>query len=256
MTKKIIIANWKMNLLQAGAVLLTKDLIKGLGNLGEKVDVVLCASFTSLDAISELIKGTNIKLGAQNVFWENKGAYTGEISPRMLGEWGVKYSIVGHSERRENLGETDAMVNKKVRVSLENSLVPIICIGEKKEERKRGKKKIVVKKQLLAALKDIKLDGIKEIVIAYEPVWVIGTGKPVRPEDAEEMHEMIDRELVKLYSKAEREKYFRIIYGGSVDSGTAPAFFAQKLIDGSLVGAASLRLNEFTGIIKAAVLKR
>jgi len=253
MKRKIIIANWKMNLLQAGAVLLTKELIKELGNLPEKVDIVLCPSFTSLDEISELLKDTQIKLGAQNVFWENKGAYTGEISPSMLREWNCEYVIVGHSERRKNLGETDEMVNKKVKAVLENDLVPIICLGETKEERKKGKKKIAVKRQLKAALKNIKLNNIKEIIIAYEPVWVIGTGKPVEPEDAEEMHEMIEELLIKLYGKDLSEKYFRVIYGGSVESKTAPGFFAQKLVDGALVGGASLRLNEFVGIVRAAV---
>lgn len=253
MKKKIIIANWKMNLIEAETIPLVKELIKELGDSPEKVDVVLCPSFIPLDEVSKLLEGTKIKLGAQDVFWEPRGTYTGEISPRMLKEWNCEYVIVGHSERRENLGETDEMINKKIRGALENDLVPIICVGETKEERKQGKKKTVVKKQLQAALKGIKLDGIKGIVVAYEPVWVIGTGKPVKPEDAEEMHEMINELLIKLYGENEREKYFRIIYGGSVDSGSALGFFAEKLIDGSLVGGASLRVEEFAGIVRAAV---
>jgi triosephosphate isomerase len=250
--KKIIIANWKMNLIEAETVLLVKELIKELGDSPEKVDVVLCPSFIPLDEVSKLLEGTNIKLGAQDIFWETRGTYTGEISPRMLQEWNCEYVIVGHSERRQNFKETDEMVNKKVIAAVENDLIPIICVGETKAERKAGKKKSVVKKQLLAALKNVKLDRAKEIIIAYEPVWVIGTGKPVKPEDAEEMHVMVRGLLDKLYTPALRDKYFRIIYGGSVDSKSASDFFKQELIDGSLVGGASLLVNEFVGIVKAA----
>lgn len=255
MKQKIVIANWKMNLLQAEAVLLVKDLIKSIGEAAAQVEVVLCPSFTSLDALNQLTSSTKIKLGGQNMFWEDKGAYTGEISSRMLREWNCQYVIVGHSERRENFGEIDEMVNKKVLAALENNLKPIICVGETKAERQAGRRKTVVQKQLNRVLKNVKLENDQEIIIAYEPVWVIGTGKPVKPDDAEEMHQVIDGLLKKLYSPALREKHFRIIYGGSVDSRSAPGFFAQELIDGFLVGGASLILEEFTGIVRAALNK-
>ena len=251
--KKIVVANWKMNLTVGESTLLIKELIKQIGPGVGKADVVLCPSYLAITEASKLLAGTGVKLGAQNVFSEPKGAYTGEISPRMLREWNVEYVIVGHSERRENLGETDLMVNKKIKNALENDLKPIICVGETKAERKAGKKKKVVEAQIKKALAGVRLDSEKEIVIAYEPVWVIGTGKPVEPEDAEEMHEMIDKLLIKLYGPEARKKNFRIIYGGSVDGDSAKNFFAEKLIDGSLVGAASLRVEEFVKIVKAAI---
>lgn len=252
--KTIFIANWKMNL----SVAETTNLAVSIGERFEKNDlkkaeIVLCPSFTSLFSLSDVLKKNNplnFRLGAQDVFWEEKGAYTGEISTKMLKEVGCDYVIVGHSERRQNLGETDEMVNRKVKVALEYDIVPIVCVGETFEERQKGIRDVVVDRQTAKALEGVELFGNKKIIIAYEPVWVIGTGQAVDPEDAEHSHRMIREALLEIFSADIVEKHFQIIYGGSVDSGNIRDFLDKESIEGVLVGGASLKAEEFVKMIK------
>lgn len=255
MKQKIFVANWKMNLGVAESLKLTEELGLALRSFANKnAEIVLCPSFTALAALLGLLQEENpsgFKIGAQDVFWEEKGAFTGEISPKMLLEAGCEYVIVGHSERRANLGETDEMVNKKVKISLENELVPIVCVGETFEERQKGIRDVVVARQTLKALDGVKLFGNKKVIIAYEPVWVIGTGQAVLPEDAEHSHRMIRETLLEIFPVDAVEKHFKIIYGGSVDGSNIKDFTERENIDGVLVGGASLKAGEFVKMIKA-----
>jgi len=257
MKQFIFIANWKMNLSIAESVNLTRQIGELLKDVDStKVEIVLCPSFTSLLAIFEILKKTNaviFKLGAQNVFWQEKGAFTGEISPAMLQETGCQYVIVGHSERRQNLGETDEMINQKIKTSLKNNLIPILCVGETYEERQKGIRDVVVARQVGLALQGVEIFGTRKIIIAYEPVWVIGTGQAVEPEDADHSHRIIKEALIEIFPIDVVEKHFNIIYGGSVDSKNIKSFIDQENIDGVLVGGASLRADEFAQMIKKLV---
>ena len=230
------------------------DQLKDLVN--ERVDIILCPSFTALSSINALLQkfGRGIfKLGAQNVFWEEKGAFTGEISAKMLEEVGCKYAIVGHSERRQNLLETDEMVNKKVKVVLKSNLTPIVCVGETFDERQKGIRDVVVARQTGKALENVELFGTKKIIIAYEPVWVIGTGQAVEPKDAEHSHRIIREALRELFPADVVERHFNIVYGGSVDSANIKSFIDQEHIDGVLVGGAALKADEFVKMIKQII---
>lgn len=253
--KKIFIANWKMNLAVVETEKLTKELSQGLRSLvNEELEIVLCPAFPALDNLSLMLKKenpANLKIGAQDVFWEERGAFTGEVSVKMLKEADCEYVIVGHSERRKNLGETDEMVNKKVKVLLENNLTPIICVGETFEERQKGIRDVVVARQTAAAMDGTEIFGNKKVIIAYEPVWVIGTGQAVDPEDAEHSHKMIRESLLEIFSLDIVEKHFQIIYGGSVDSKNIKDFVDREAIGGVLVGGASLKAEEFVKMIKA-----
>ena len=239
MNEKIIIANWKMNL----PILSEWKEIKGQ----DGVEIVICPPFTHIEELARLLKGKNIKLGAQNCFGENQGAYTGEISPLMLKNLGVEYVIVGHSERRNYLGETDEMIAKKIKAVIENKLTPILCIGETLEQRKRGLTKEIIKNQVQKDLKEIKnlKLKIKNLVVAYEPVWAIGTGNYCQPEDASEIIIFIKTTLNSKFhipnSKA--------LYGGSVDSKNIAGYIKYPAIDGALVGGASIKIEEFKKII-------
>lgn len=253
MKKPIFIANWKMNLLIKESLALVEQLYESLKDINsEKVETILCPSFTALPALNEMLKrlgAEQFKLGAQDVFWEEKGAFTGEISPKMLEEVGCTYVICGHSERRQHLGETDEMVNKKVKIISKHSLMPIVCVGETYEERQKGIRDVVVARQVGKALEGVELFGTKRIIIAYEPVWVIGTGQAVEPEDAEHSHRIILEALRELFSPDVIERHFNIIYGGSVDSTNIKSFIDQENIDGVLVGGASLKADEFVRMI-------
>ncbi|MCX7778702.1 MAG: triose-phosphate isomerase [Patescibacteria group bacterium] len=254
MKNKIFIANWKMSISLTETENLTKEIlaalkkIKNLGNL----EIVLCPSFTALPKVGELIKKTEmpICLGAQDVFWEERGAYTGEISVLMLKELGVKYIIVGHSERRNYLKEDDEMIHKKVKVILNHGLIPILCVGEKFEERQIGQKDFVIIQQVSAALDGIHFDEKNQIVIAYEPVWVIGSGQAVEPTEAEYTHRVIKQRLIDFLPIDFIENNVRIIYGGSVEQNNVSDFLEQENVDGVLVGGASLKTDEFLSMIK------
>ncbi|MFA6603704.1 MAG: triose-phosphate isomerase [Patescibacteria group bacterium] len=253
--KRYLIANWKMQLNAAASVELAREVVKLWGAQGAgqpDTVVVVCPSHVSLDAVHKIVNGTSVAMGAQDVFWEDKGAFTGEIAAATLKELGCEFCIVGHSERRGFLGETDAMVQKKVAALLRHSITPVICVGETLEERRAGKRDSVVIGQVRAALQDNRPVGTQRIIIAYEPRWVIGTGQAVAPDDAASMHRLIKETLYDLLPNDIVEQYFSIIYGGSADTQNLAAFLAVDLIQGALVGGASLRAAEFVKMAELA----
>ena len=246
MRKKIIAGNWKMNYTITEADSFVNS-IKDRINTNE-VDVVLCVPSVCLQCVEEIIDNTNIALGAQNVYFEDKGAYTGEISANMLLSVNAKYCIVGHSERRMYFNETDEIINKKAKKLLEKSIVPIICVGETLEQREKEKQFDIVSNQVKNALKDISEDFVKnKVVIAYEPIWAIGTGKTATPAQAEEMCKFIRDEIKNLYSESVAEST-RIQYGGSVKPSNANEILNLPNVDGALVGGASLT-DDFVAIV-------
>jgi len=247
--KKIIAGNWKMNKTLSDAENLASAIKLDLADCRE-VDVVLCPPFTALKTVGEVIADTHIKLGAQNMHWETSGAFTGEISPAMLRDLFCRYVIIGHSERRSIFGETDAMINRKLRAALAANLTPILCVGETLQERDSGKAVDVVRQQLTADLDGLK-DEAKSIVIAYEPVWAIGTGRTATPEQAQEMHAHI-RGVISELAGEEAASAVRIQYGGSVKPSNAAEIFRQPDVDGGLIGGASLEARSFVEIVKAS----
>jgi len=248
MRKFLIAGNWKMNKLTNEAKKLAEDIVKGIKDEKE-VDVVLIPPFTALYIVSSVISNTNIFLGAQNVFWEKEGAYTGEISPLMLLDLGCKFVIIGHSERREYLNETDEMINKKIKTALNFNLYPILCIGETEEEREAGKTFDKIKMQLENDLKNI--SNIENLIIAYEPIWAIGTGKTALPEQAQEVHFFIRDWIKDKYGK-ELANSLRILYGGSVKPANIYSLLVEPDIDGALIGGASLKAKDFIEIVRIA----
>ncbi|MBT3689931.1 triose-phosphate isomerase [bacterium] len=249
MKKNIIIANWKMSLTDLEAIELSKKLVKKLKKQNE-VDVAICPSHTALDRVASEIKRSEIKLGAQNCFWEDTGSFTGAISPKVLNELNCSYVIIGHSERREHLNETDGMVNKKVKAALANNLIPIICVGETFSERQEGHKDFKIMEQVSKAIKDVELNN-KEIIIAYEPVWVIGSGQAVEPVEAEHTMQVIRQVIIDNFSPEIFDTQVRLIYGGSIDKDNILEFVNQPSIEGALVGGASLDVDKFVPIIDA-----
>jgi len=245
--RPIIAGNWKMNKTVAEA----KDLASKLGPLvsgAKDREVVLAPTFTALNAVSEAIKGTNMTLAAQNLHWEDKGAFTGEISAEMLLDLGCKYVIIGHSERRQYFGETDETVNKKVRQALNKGLLPIVCVGELLSEREAGKATEVIDRQVTGALKGVTAAEMQKIVVAYEPVWAIGTGKTATPDQANEIHAFIRGKVRSLYDAGVAEG-LRIQYGGSVTPENVSQLMAKPDIDGALVGGASLKPESFAALV-------
>ena len=240
-----------MNLNSAEASELAEAVVAQVGTQME-VAVCLCPTFTSLEAVSQKVVDSNIALGAQNMHHENSGAYTGEISAEMLRHLFVSFVIIGHSERREYFGESDATVNKKTLAALNASLKPIVCIGETLEERESGQLEAVIERQLKGALVSVSSDHADQLVIAYEPVWAIGTGKTATPEDAEAVHAYIRRLLTETLG-AEAAAKVRILYGGSMKPENAEALLSQKNIDGGLIGGASLKAHAFTSIVESAI---
>jgi triosephosphate isomerase len=216
-----------------------------------KSEVVVCVPYTSLHTASQMLKNTNIGLGAQNVHWSDKGAFTGEISASMLLEMGVKYVIIGHSERRQYFGETDQTVNKRVIQALSNGLTPILCVGETEQQRLSGQTDEVNRRQLTIGLQDIYEEDAQKIVIAYEPVWAIGTGRTATEQDADETIGKIREMLSVMYSRDTALK-IRIQYGGSMNSKNAQGLMAMPQIDGGLIGGASLKAEDFSLIVKAS----
>jgi len=248
MRKPIIAGNWKMNKTAGEAVELVTALKGKVADVTD-VDIVVGPTFTALLAVSEIIKGSNIKLTAQNMYWEEKGAFTGEISPVMLKDVGCQYVIIGHSERRAYFSETNETVNNKVKAAHAYSLNPIVCVGEKLEERESGVMKDVVKDHVVNGLAGLSEEQMFNTVIAYEPVWAIGTGKTATPEQAQEVHEFIRELLAETFSSAVAEAV-RIQYGGSVKPNNVAELMAKPDIDGGLIGGASLDADSFTQIIK------
>ncbi len=236
--KKIIAGNWKMNMTPSEAVSLVETLKPLVVN--DEVDVVFCVPAIDIIPAMEAAKGTNINIGAENMYFEEKGAYTGEISPLMLKDAGVKYVIIGHSERREYFAETDETINKKVLKAFEHGLTPIICCGESLTQREQGITIDWIRQQIKIAFLNVTADQAKTAVIAYEPIWAIGTGKVATTEQAEEVCAAIRVCIGEIYDQATAEA-IRIQYGGSVSASSAPELFAQPNIDGGLVGGASLK---------------
>ena len=251
MRKPMVAGNWKMNKTAEESKKLAAELKPTLSKIGE-VDRVLCPPFTDLWKVFSVIQGTDIGLGAQNMYWEDSGAYTGEISPGMLAEV-CNFVILGHSERRQYFNETDATVNKKVKAALKHGLIPIMCIGESLEENEAGLTADVVRRQVTKGLAGLTANDGSRMILAYEPIWAIGTGLAATPEDANKIHREVVREsLVELFGE-DTAQLIRILYGGSVKPGNAADFFNQSDIDGALVGGASLKSDSFIAIVEAAV---
>lgn len=251
-TRKYLIAgNWKMNLNSAEGAKLASQVASMFGQQTD-VSVCVCPTFTALESVSKVINESIIQLGAQNMHFESSGAYTGEISAEMLRHLYCNFVILGHSERRQHFGETDETVNRKALAALQANLKPIVCIGETLEEREADQVKEVISKQTRGALAGITAEKAESLVIAYEPVWAIGTGKTATPEMAEEVHAEIRCILASLLGEEAAERV-RILYGGSMKPGNAPELLSQKNIDGGLIGGAALKANDFGGIVEAAI---
>ena len=238
--KKIIAGNWKMNKTPSEAVALVEELKPLVAN--EEVDVVFCVPAIDIVPVVEAAKGTNIQVGAENMYFEESGAYTGEISPAMLTDAGVKYVVLGHSERREYFAETNETVNKKMLKAFEHGIIPIMCCGETLEQREQGVTMDFIRQQVKVGFQNVTADQAKTAVNAYEPIWAIGTGKTATTEQAEEVCAGIRACIAEVYDEATAEA-IRIQYGGSVNAGNAAELFAQADIDGGLVGGASLKAD-------------
>jgi triosephosphate isomerase len=248
--RKLIAGNWKMNKTAADGAALIKDIAAEVGRL-DTVDIVVCPPFTALESAAKALEGQSVKLGAQNMHPEKGGAYTGEVAAEMLRALFVSHVILGHSERRTYFGETDAFINKKVVAALANQLKPIFCVGETLAEREAGQTLAVVQKQTEGGLQGVTAEQIASVVIAYEPVWAIGTGKVATTAQAQEVHAFIRDLLTKLYGAPLAQKV-RILYGGSMKPSNAPELLTQKDIDGGLIGGASLEARSFIDLVKAA----
>ncbi|QGU32263.1 triose-phosphate isomerase [Thermochromatium tepidum] len=248
MRQPLIAGNWKMNNTRAGAESLIQGVIEGSTGM-TKTEIAVCVPFVFLELGQRLLSGTPIRLGAQNVSTEASGAYTGEISAAMLREFGCRYVICGHSERRQYYGETDAVVAKKLAMVVSSGMTPILCVGETLEQREQGVTETVIARQIDAIIEANGIDSIGQIEIAYEPVWAIGTGKTATPEQAQEVHAFIRRRIA-AHGGAIAEK-MRILYGGSVKPSNAADLLAMPDIDGGLIGGASLVAEEFLAICRA-----
>jgi triosephosphate isomerase len=258
MERRLFIAgNWKMNMTRADAESLATGLVQRIGNV-KHVDLAVCPPFVYLTTIESIIAHTGIEMGAQNVWYEENGAYTGEISESMLKDVGCRYVIIGHSERRHVIGETDELINRKILKALDSGLDVIFCVGELLEEREGGNTEEVVTRQIKRGLEGVPgsyPDGVslaRHLTIAYEPVWAIGTGKTATPDQAQEVHAMIRRLMADLYDN-EIAADIRIQYGGSVKPANAKELLQQADVDGALVGGASLKSEDFAGIVNAGV---
>src|ERR1700758_1772496 len=248
MRKKIIAANWKMNMTQAESARFVESFVRDLGEITD-VEVVIVPPFTAIAKVMEALgRAHNIKVGAQNMYWEKSGAFTGEISAALLRDLFVHYIVLGHSERRTLFGETDEMVNRKVRAAHETKLRPIVCIGETLEQRDRGNVEKILSIQLRGSLAGLDPKELQETVVAYEPVWAIGTGRNATPDQAQRAHAFIRQTLAELSDQGTADR-IRIQYGGSVKPSNAAELMAQADIDGALVGGASLEARSFAEIV-------
>lgn len=251
MRKIIIAGNWKLNKTSQEAIELVNGLNRELVDV-TSVDIVVCPPFTALTEVSDVLTDSNIDLGAQNLYWEDSGAFTGEVSAPMLKAVGAKYVIIGHSERRQFFGETNATVNKRLKAALKHKLIPIVCVGENLQEREANKTFDVIRDHVEGSLAGLSEEEIKGLVIAYEPVWAIGTGKTATSAQAQEVHKFI-RELLTKMTSHEVAQAVRIQYGGSVKPENTAELIGQEDIDGALVGGASLKADSFSAIVKNSV---
>ncbi len=252
MRRPIIAGNWKMNKTIDEAVDIAVGLKRKFYTFSD-ADIVICPPFTALSKVNDQILDSSIMLGAQDMYWEGSGAFTGEISPNMLKDAGCRYVIAGHSERRNIFGETDEEVNKKIKVILKHGMVPIMCIGEKLEERDNGTTFEILEKQLTRGLDGIAKEDVTRLIVAYEPIWAIGTGRTATPQQAQEAHKFIRDFIERSYDRESAVK-IRIQYGGSVKPDNIAQLMTQEDVDGALVGGASLDVNSFTEIVKNSVL--
>jgi triosephosphate isomerase len=250
MRKKIIAGNWKMNIKPSETAALVKAVAEATKDY-TNVEIVCCTPAIDIPAAVEAAKGTQVGVGGENAHWKESGAYTGEISTGMLTDAGAKYVIIGHSERRQYFGETDETVNLRTRAVIAAGLTAIVCIGETLEEREAGKLVEVIERQMNVGLKDVTATDCTNLVIAYEPVWAIGTGKTATPDQAQEVHALIRATLAKLVGE-ETAETVRIQYGGSMKPSNAAELLAKKDIDGGLIGGAALKAEDFAGIVAAA----
>jgi triosephosphate isomerase (TIM) len=250
MRTPLVAGNWKMNKTAAEARDLVSKILLPLREISN-VEKVLCPPFTSIFAVSAMLEGSNIGLGAQNLHWEERGAFTGEVAPNMVKEF-CSYAIIGHSERRTYFGETDETVNRKLRAALKMDLIPIVCVGESLEQYESGQTSEVVRRQIKLGFADVDSASAARIVVAYEPVWAIGTGKASSGENANFVHGKVIRPALSELFGGNNAQAIRILYGGSVTAANASEFFSQSDIDGALVGGASLKPDEFVAITKAA----
>jgi triosephosphate isomerase len=248
--KKLIAGNWKMNKTPADGATLAAELVTLVGKVPD-VDIVICPPFTALESVARKLDGSIVKLGAQNMHPDDNGAFTGEVSPPMLRALFATHVILGHSERRSLFGETDAFINKKVLAAFKNQLRPILCVGETLAERENGSTLKVVQTQLEAGLDGVSKDQAGSLIVAYEPVWAIGTGKVATSDQAQEVHGFIRGLLTKLFTEPVSQRV-RILYGGSMKPANAPELLAQKDIDGGLIGGAALEARSFVELVKAA----
>ena len=250
MRMPLVMGNWKMS----GTLAEARPLATGVRDALRRtrgVDIAVCPPFTALTAVGEILRDSTIGLGGQNCHWDAQGAHTGEVAPKMLVEIGCRYVLVGHSERRKEMGETDDLINRKVKAALEHGLTPVLCVGETGEERRQGLTFTTVEGQLRAGLTGLSAEAIEKIVLAYEPVWAIGTGQSATPAQASEVHGYLRGLLSELTSK-EGAQTIRILYGGSVKPDNAAELSAAADIDGALVGGASLKVQDFVAIAKQA----
>lgn len=247
MRKKVIAGNWKMNKNRQEAQEFMKEFLPLVADT--KNEVVICAPYLDLSSLVEMTRATNVKIGAQNMHWEENGAYTGEVSASMLKELGVEYVIIGHSERRQYFNETDETVNQKVKAAFAHELRPIVCVGETLEQREQGITKQVITNQTKLALEGLTTEQVENTIIAYEPIWAIGTGKTATSEDANNSIQEIRQEIAQIYGQNTAQRVI-IQYGGSVKSANAKELFTTSDIDGGLVGGASLKAEEFSKIVK------
>lgn len=250
MRKKIAAGNWKMNTTPAEGLKFVSEILGHVAEVESDVELIVCPPYTHLATIIEKVKGSRIMVGAQNCAWELSGAYTGEISVPMLKEMGVTHVIIGHSERREYFHESDEMMLMKIRLTLSYGLTPIFCIGEKLEEREKSIQFAVVEEQMKNVIFQLSEEALKKVVIAYEPVWAIGTGKTATPEQAQKMHAFI-RDTISAQYGVSIANVIPILYGGSVKAANAKEIFGQTDVDGGLIGGASLSLPEYIQIAKS-----
>lgn len=254
MGKKIVIANWKMKPGLGATMKLTREIREKCRDLAGKCEVVVCPNFISLREVKKELEGSGLKVGAQDVFWEAEGAYTGEISPPMLVEAGCEYVIVGHSERRKFMMVNYEMIHRMIKAVLRaDNLVPIVCIGENWDERKTDRRDFVLFDQLQQALSGVDIMGAQKVIVAYEPIWAIGSGTAIEPSEAEYAHKIIKLTLKDMFGQKAVTDNFRIIYGGSLNSRNVSGFVDMENLDGVLVGGASLDAQEFYGVAKAIV---
>ena len=250
MRKQIIAGNWKMHTDLAEATILVEGIKAALAEGEVSREVVVCPPFTGLSTVADLIEDTDVRLGAQNMYFEPKGAFTGEVSPLMLTDVGCHYVILGHSERREYFSESDALINQKIKAAFQYDLIPILCVGESLAQREANETQSFIDSQLTAGLEGLTAEQVSQMVIAYEPIWAIGTGKTATAEQAGEVCTAIRAKVAALFDAATAEA-LRIQYGGSVKGSNAKEILSQPDIDGALVGGASLKADAFMAIIKA-----